>query len=121
VGASVTICRYTLNLPIAVRIDLINRKCVPILMYGLCGGVSNKDRQRLHVVYRNAFRSLFQLGRYSPISEVMFYCGIVSFNLLYDKAVIFLYRRIMQGIDKFIFNKNLDVLNWWRHAHIFLE
>jgi hypothetical protein len=78
------------NLPIAIRIILINRKCIPILMDGLYGGVNNKDRQRLHVVCKNAFRSIFQLGRYSHISEVMFYCGIVLFNLLYDNSCIIL-------------------------------
>ena len=31
-------------MPISVRLELLNRKCVPILMYGLCAGVCTQDK-----------------------------------------------------------------------------
>ena len=38
-SSSMSFCRNTVNMPISVRLELLNRKCVPILMYSLCAGV----------------------------------------------------------------------------------
>ena len=51
-----SVCRNTVNMPISVRLELLNRKCVPILMYGLCAGACSQDKKRLSVIYRNAYR-----------------------------------------------------------------
>ena len=35
ISSSMSVCRNTVNMSISVRLELLNRKCVPILMYGL--------------------------------------------------------------------------------------
>ena len=73
VSSSMSVCRNTSNMPISARIELLNRKCVPILVYDLCAGVCTQDKKRLSAIYRNAYRFIFQVGLYSPVSEIMFF------------------------------------------------
>ena len=61
VSSSMNLCRNTGNMPISVRIELLNRKCVPILMYSLCVGVCTQDKNRLSVIYRIVYRFIFQV------------------------------------------------------------
>ena len=74
-----SVCRKTVNMPISVRLELLNRKCDPISTYGPCAGVCTQDKKRLSVIYRNAYRLISRL--YSPVSEIMFYCNVPSFDL----------------------------------------
>ena len=81
---ALNVCRNTEQLQVAVRIELIQRKRVPMLMYGLSAGFFyNQYKNRLIIVYRNIFRYIFKMSHYSPISEVgqMFYCGVSSFEM----------------------------------------
>ena len=51
------VCRNTEQLPVSVRIDLMQRKCVPVLMHGLSAGfICNQYKNRLRIVHRNIFR-----------------------------------------------------------------
>ena len=77
----------------------MNRKCAPIVMYGLCAGVCTQDKKQLSVIYRNAYRFIFQVGLYSLVSEIMFYCNVSSFDLLYDKAYLFACKKIICESD----------------------
>ena len=99
VSSSMSVCRNTVNMPISVRLELLNKKCVPILMYGLCAGVCTQDKKRLSVIYRNAYRFIFQVGLYSPVSEIMFYCNVPSFDFLYDKTYLFACKKIVNDSD----------------------
>ena len=52
INASMIVCRNTEHLPLSVRIELIQRKCVPILMYALDSGMMTKnDIIRLKISY----------------------------------------------------------------------
>ena len=100
VSSSMSVYRNTVNMLIFVRIELLNRKCVPILMYGLCAGVRTQDKKRLSVIYyRHAYGFIFQVGLYSPVSEIMFYCDVPSFDLFYDKAYLFVCKKIINESD----------------------
>ena len=37
-NAAMNVCRHTEQLPVSVRKELIQRKCMPMLMYGLSAG-----------------------------------------------------------------------------------
>ena len=58
-----------------------------------------QNKKRLSVIYRHAYRFIFQVGLYSPVSEIMFYCDVLSFALLYDKAYLFAYKKIINESD----------------------
>ena len=53
---SMSVRRNTGAMPISVRMELLNRKCVPVLLYGLSFRLYAQDRKRLSVAYRNAYR-----------------------------------------------------------------
>ena len=99
VSSSMSLCINTVNMPIAARLKLLNRKCVPILIYGLCAGVCTQDKKRLSVIYRHAYRFIFQKGLYSPISEIMFYCNVLLFVFFNDKAYLFACKKIINESD----------------------
>ena len=99
VSSSMSVCRNTVNMSISARLELLNRKFVPILLYGLCAGVCTQDKKRLSVIYKNANRFIFQVGLYSSISEIMFYCNVPSFDLLYDKAYLCARKKIISESD----------------------
>ena len=105
-----SVCRYTGNMPISIRIKLLNRKCVPILVNGLCAGVCTQDKKRLSVINRNAYRFIFQVGLYSTVSEVMFYCDVLSFDLLYDKAYLFARKKIINKSDFCLRSNHKDLV-----------
>ncbi len=105
INFSISICRNTVHMPISVTIELINKKCVPILMYGLCGSLCLNDK-----IQRNAYGGIFQLGKHSPVSEIMYYCGVSSFDFLYDKTYLFAYKKIINQNDvilKCVHEKNI--------------
>ena len=112
VSSSMSVCRNTGNMPISVRIEQLNRKCVLILMYGLRAGVCTQDKKRLSVIYRNAYRFIFQVGLYSSVSEIMFYCDVPSFDFLYDKAYLFACKKIVNESD-------VCFRSYQRHGSIF--
>ena len=68
-------------------------------MYGLCAGVCTQDIKRLSAIYRNAYKFIFQVGLYAPVSEIMFCCSVPSFDLLYDKAYLFAWKKIVNESD----------------------
>ena len=91
-NAAMNVYRNTEHLPVSVRIELIQRKCVPMLMDGISAGfICNQYKNLLRIVYRNIFHYIFKMSHYSPISEIMFYCVVSSFELLLNKACLFMY------------------------------
>ena len=97
INASVSVCRNIENLPLYVRIELIQRKCVAILMYALNSGMMTKnDMHRLRISYRNVYRYIFRVGRFSPISDTMFFCGANSLEFLVDRAFLTLFKKIFE-------------------------
>ena len=55
-----------------IRCELVVKKCLPILLYGI--GAINVDQiaiYRLHVAYRKIFRYIFNLPLWAHISELL--------------------------------------------------
>ena len=94
-----SVCRYTGNMPISIRIKLLNRKCVPILVYGLCAGVCTQDKKRLSVINRNAYRFIFQVGLYSTVSEVQCFIAMYRHLICYMiKLIYFHVKRLFTNL-----------------------
>ena len=99
--ASMSVCRNTEHLPLSVRIELIQRKCVPILMNALDRGMMTKnDMHRLTISYRNVYRYIVRVRRFSPISDTMFFCGANSLEFLVDRALLTLFKKYLEKIMK---------------------
>ena len=64
----------------------------------LCGlspeFICNQYKNRLRIVFMNIFRYNFKKSYYSPISEIVFYCGISSSELLLDKACLLMLKKV---------------------------
>ena len=67
-------------------------------MYGLCAGVRTQNKKRLSVIYRNAYRFIFQVGLYSPVSEIMFYCDVPSFDMFMIKLIYLRLKRLLTNL-----------------------
>jgi hypothetical protein len=60
-----------------IRCEIIAKKCLPVLVYGLsCGLVWQDDMHKLHVAYRKIYRHIFKLSLRSPITELLNVFGI---------------------------------------------
>ena len=79
-------------------------------MYGLCAGVCTQDKKRLSVIYRNAYRFIFQIGLSSPVSEIMFHCNVTSFDLLYDEAYLFACKKVINESDVCLRSNHRDMV-----------
>ena len=60
-----------------VRCELIVRKCLPVLLYGVGAfKIGNSEVYRLHIAYRKIFRYIFNLPLWARISELLNVCNI---------------------------------------------
>ena len=56
--------------------------------------ICNQYKNQLRIVYRNIFCYTFKMSHYSPISEIMIYCGVSSFELLLDKLCFLMHNKV---------------------------
>ena len=72
-----------------VRCEIIVKKCLPVLTYGLgCGLVWPADVYKLHIAYRKIFRYIFKLSLRAHLTELLNIFGIDSVeNILNRKWV----------------------------------
>ncbi len=77
-----------------VRCEIVVKKCLSVLIYGLgCSDVWPEDMYRLHVAYRKIFRHIFKLSLRASISELLNVFGIKSVqDVLEEKKCNILYR-----------------------------
>ena len=104
INASMSVCRNTEHLPLSARNEQIQRKCVPILMYALGSGMMTKnDMHRLRISYRNEYRYVFKVRRFSPIFDTLFFCGADLLEFLVDGAFLILFKKIFEENNKNIY------------------
>ena len=70
--ATYDILLNTSDLNEVIRCELIVKKCLPVLLYGI-GGVSitNRDIYKLHIAYRKIYRYIFKMSLRASISELL--------------------------------------------------
>jgi hypothetical protein len=70
--AAYDVLLHSSDLSEVVRCELIVKKCVPILMYGIGNiNIDGEARYRIHIAYRKIFRYIFGLSWRSHISELL--------------------------------------------------
>jgi hypothetical protein len=68
-----------------VRCELIIKKCLPVLLYGVGAiKVSNDAVYRMHIAYRKIFRYIFKLSLTAHISELLHAFGITTVAVLVE-------------------------------------
>ena len=50
--------------------------------------------------YRNVYRYIFRVGRFSPISNAMFFCDANLLEFLVDRAFLILFKKYLRKIMK---------------------
>ena len=71
----------------SVKVYLIRTYCLPILTY--CIGALKLSAvlvKSLSVCWNDAFRKVFQLNRWESMSYIQYFCGDLSFRLIYDSC-----------------------------------
>ena len=70
-------------------------------MYALGSGILTKnDMHRLRISYRYEFCYIFRVGRFSPISDTMFFCCANSLEFLVDRAFLTLFKKYLRKMMK---------------------
>ena len=71
----------TSDLSEIVRCELITKKCLPELMYGIGAVDINQNAvYKLHIAYRKMFHYIFKLSKYAHLSELLDAFGIKSID-----------------------------------------
>ena len=66
-----------------VRCELIAKKCLPVLIYGIGVVEINQNAvYKLHIVYRKMFRYIFKLSKYAHLSALLDVFGLKSIDEL---------------------------------------
>jgi exonuclease III len=80
-----------------VRCEIIVKKCLPILTYGLgCGYMWPADIYKLHIAYRKIFRYIFKLPLICHVTEFLNVFGIESVeSVLYRLKCKFVYTSVV--------------------------
>ena len=68
----------------------------------------------LQTEFPHANRFIFQVGLYSTVSEIVFYCNVPSFDMLYDKAYLF-------SCTKIIYESDVSLRSYHRDMVLSLE
>jgi hypothetical protein len=72
-----------------VRCEIVVKKCLPVLMYGMgCGHLWSTGMYKLHIAYRMIFRHIFNLSLRSHLSELLNVFGIESVENVLNKKKI---------------------------------
>jgi hypothetical protein len=88
-----------------VRCEIIVKKCLPVLLYGLgYGELMHDDVYKLHVAYRKVYRYIFKMSLRSHISELLNVFGVRPISdLINEKRCNFLYRNLTSRFHEIIF------------------
>ena len=80
----------------SVRCEIIMKKCMPILTYGLgCGHISPASVYKLHIAYRKIYRHIFGLSLRSHLTELLNVFGIEPVeNVINRKKLKMLYNNM---------------------------
>jgi hypothetical protein len=85
-GAAYDVLLNSHDLSEVVRCEIIVKKCLPVLLYGIgCVELFHDDRYKLFVAYRKAFRYIFHLSLKAHISELLEVFGVKSLYILLDE------------------------------------
>jgi hypothetical protein len=72
-----------------VRCEIVVKKCLPVLMYGMgCGHLWSTDMYKMHIAYRKIFRHIFKLSLRTHLSELLDVFGIESIENVLNKKKI---------------------------------
>jgi len=73
----------TCGLTEIVRCEIIVKKCLPVLMYGVgCSDTFQDDLYKLHVAYRKVYRYIFRMSWRSHLTELLLVFGVKPINEL---------------------------------------
>ncbi len=62
----------TSDLNKVIRCELIVKKCLPALLYGLDGvSITNRNIYKLHIAYKKLYRSIFKMSLWAVISDLL--------------------------------------------------
>lgn len=80
-----------------IRCELIVKKCVPVLMYGIgCVRIDAEEEYKMHIAYRKIFRYIFHISLRSHISELL---EVFRINTIHNLIKNKITRCIMQNIE----------------------
>jgi hypothetical protein len=101
-AASYNVLLNSSDLSEVIRCELVVKKCLPILMYGIgCIGIDSGDEYKMHIAYRKIFRYIFHLSLRSHISELLNVFHIDSINnLLKNKIKRFLMQNLKTSFQQ---------------------
>ena len=78
--------------------ELVLKKCLPILVYGLeCVRLKAAQKQRLSVSFNTVIRRVFKLSRYTSVKNVIFYVGGKPVKILLDERRCLLIKSCLYG------------------------
>ena len=78
------------------------------VMKGLC--LNGESRLNQIVVYGNAYRSIFLCGKYSPVSEIVFNCGVLIWFFIWFNMTLLVYVK----------NSHMTLLVYVKNSHMTL-
>jgi hypothetical protein len=88
-----------------VRCEIIVKKCLPVLLFGVgCYKLFQDDLYKLHVAYRKIYRFIFRLSLRAHISEFLEVFGVKSVFELFDiKESCMIYRNLSSRFKEISF------------------
>lgn len=85
-GAAYGVLQRCASLSELILCEIIVRKCLPILLYGLeCIVLNSAQRHKLNVAFNNVMRRIFKVSRRTSVRNLLYYVGIKPVKILLDE------------------------------------